>query len=60
MQGITSLEFTGVTGPLVWNETRRPRQRQRTLMTWGVYNIREIDDERRELMETRFPEHNFT
>jgi len=29
-------------------------------MTWGVYNIREIDDERRALMETRFPEHNFT
>ena len=59
MKGITSLEFTGVTGPHVWNE-KRPRNRQRNLMTWGVYNVREIDAEHRDRLEQRFPTHNFT
>ena len=60
MMGITSLEFTGVTGPLAWKNERRARNRQRTLMSWAVYNIRDIDANDKERMEQQFPTQNFT
>jgi hypothetical protein len=60
MEGITGLDFHGVTGRHLWNETRRKRTRSREYMTWGVYNIRAINAREKELMEARFPDHNFT
>mmetsp|Transcript_5779 Transcript_5779/g.14431 ORF Transcript_5779/g.14431 Transcript_5779/m.14431 type:complete len:1212 (-) Transcript_5779:165-3800(-) len=59
MEGITSLDFHGVTGRFIWKE-RRKRSRNRETMNWGVYNIRAIDPLEKERMEARFPGHNFT
>lgn len=60
MEGITGLDFHGVTGRHLWNESRRKRNRSRKYMAWGVYNIRAINPREKELMEARFPDHNFT
>jgi len=61
MKGITSLDFTGVTGRINYEDgnPRRPRNRNRNFLTWGVYNIRDIDAERKEQMELQFSQ-NFS
>ena len=60
MKGITSLDVTGVTGRIVYDDHPvRNRNRNRNYITWVVYNIRDIDSERKERMEQQFSK-NFT
>ena len=56
MKGITSLDFEGVTGRINYNDgnPRRIRNRNRKLLSWGVYNIREVDPQQKEQMELQF------